>query len=65
MKETFLSKYRNHCRTRHLREEIFRMTQKEDESLEDYVEKLHYNLHRFKHIDWDQEKEYIHNGNEG
>jgi len=38
MKETFLSKYQDYCRTRDLREEVFRMIQKEDESLEDYVE---------------------------
>jgi len=44
MKETFLSKYEDYCRTRDLREEIFRMTQKEEESLEDYMEWFHYNL---------------------
>jgi len=51
MKEFFLSKYQDYCRTRDLREEVFRMTQKEDESLEDYVEAFHYNLQRSKHID--------------
>lgn len=31
------------------------MTQKEDESLEDYVEWFHYNMQRSKHSDLDQE----------
>ena len=37
MKTPFLSKYQVYCQT-NLREEIFRMTQKEEETLEDYVE---------------------------
>jgi len=44
MKEAFLSKYQDYCRTKDLREEIFRTTQKEEEILEDYVERLNYNL---------------------
>lgn len=55
MKETFLSKYQDYCRNRYLREEVFRMTQKEDESLDDYVEWFHYNLQRSKHNDLDHE----------
>jgi len=55
MKEMLLSKYQDYCRTRDLREEIFRMTQKEDGSLEYYVERFHYNLQRSKHSDLDQE----------
>lgn len=55
MKEMFLSKYQDYCRTGELREEIFRMTQKKDESLEDYVERFHYNLQRSKNNDLDQE----------
>lgn len=55
MKGTFLSKYQDYFRTRESREEIFRMTQKEKEILEDYVERLHYNLQRYKHNDLDQE----------
>ena len=31
------------------------MTQKEDESLEDFVEQFHYNLQRSKHSDLDHE----------
>lgn len=48
MKETFISKYQDYCRTKDLREEIFRITQKEDEILEDYVERFCYNLQRSK-----------------
>lgn len=55
MKETFLSKYQDYCRTKDLTKEVFRMAQKEDESLEDYIERFHYNLKRYKHIDLDHE----------
>lgn len=55
MKETFLSKYQDYCRTKDLKEEVFKMSQKEDESLEDYVEWFHYNLQRSKHSDLDHE----------
>lgn len=55
MKETFLSNYQDYCRTRDVRVEIFRMMQKEEESLEDYVELFHYNLQRSKHSDLDLE----------
>ena len=47
MKETFLSKYQDYFWTKDLKEEIFRITQKE-ESLEDYMEWFHYNLQRSK-----------------
>lgn len=55
MKETFLSKYQDYFKTRDLIEEVFRMTQKEDESLEDYVERFHYNFQRSKHSDLDHD----------
>jgi len=55
MKEMFLSKYQDYCRTKDLRENIFRMTQKEEESLEDYVEQFNYNLQRSKHSNLDPE----------
>jgi len=53
MKYTFQSIYQDYCWTMYLREEIFRMTQKEEENLEDYVERLDQNLQRFKHSDLD------------
>ena len=51
MKQLFLNKYQDYCRTRDRREELFNMAQKEDESLEDFVERLQYNLHRSVHPD--------------
>jgi hypothetical protein len=48
MKKVFLKKYQDYCKGRELREEIFKMTQKEDESLEDYMERFQYNLQRSK-----------------
>ena len=44
MKSAFLKKYQEYCRTRDSRNDIFRMQQQEDESLEDYVERFVYNL---------------------
>ena len=38
MKQTFLLKYQDYCRTRDLKDETFQMTVKENESLEEYVE---------------------------
>jgi len=49
MKKTFLEKYQEYCRSWELREWIFKMTQKEDENLEDYVEWFQYNLQRSSH----------------
>jgi hypothetical protein len=48
MKKYFLKKYQDYCKMRDLHEEIFKMTQKEDKSLEDYVERFQYNLQRSK-----------------
>jgi hypothetical protein len=44
MKPTFLTNYQDYCRTRDLKDEIFQMTAKENESLEEYVEIFQYNL---------------------
>lgn len=49
MKEGFLTKYQDYCQTRERKEELFKMVQKEDESLEDFVERLQYNLQRSDH----------------
>ena len=46
MKQTFLNKYQDYCRSRDLREEIFKMTLKEDETLEEYISIFQYNLQR-------------------
>jgi hypothetical protein len=51
MKQKFLNKYQDYCRTREKKEELFKMMQKEDENLEDFVERLQYNLQRSSHPD--------------
>jgi hypothetical protein len=38
MRHLFLHKYQDYCRTREQREELFKMSQKEDETLEDFME---------------------------
>jgi hypothetical protein len=38
MKQTFIDKYRDYCKAKDTRDEIFRMVQGENESLEDYEE---------------------------
>jgi hypothetical protein len=48
MKSTFLKKYQDYCRTRDSRNDIFKMQQSEEESLEDYVERFLYNLQKTK-----------------
>ena len=44
MQKIFLEKYKDHD----LKEEIFRMNKKEDESLEDLIERFMYNFRRGK-----------------
>jgi hypothetical protein len=51
MRQLFLNKYQDYCRTRERREELFKMSQKEDETLEYFVERLQYNLQRSGHLD--------------
>ena len=46
MKQVFIVKYQKYCRTMDKREELFNMVQKYDESWEDIVERLLYNVHR-------------------
>ena len=41
MKHVFLKRYQDYCR---VNEDIFGMTQTEEENLEDYVERFQYNL---------------------
>ena len=48
MKKIFLKKYQPYCRTRDSKDDIFRMTQHEDENLEDYLERFVYNLQKSK-----------------
>jgi hypothetical protein len=46
MKQAFLTKYQDYCRTMDLKDEIFKMTARENETLEEYVERFQYNLQR-------------------
>jgi len=55
MKEAFLGKYRDYYIPSNLKDEVFKMTQKEDENLEDLVERFVYNIKREKMDNLDQE----------
>lgn len=46
MKTAFLEKYQDYCRSRELKDEIFQMTARPSETLEEYVEHFQYNLQR-------------------
>jgi hypothetical protein len=45
----FSKKYQAYCKGKNLREDIFEMSQRDDESLEDYLEIFLYNIHISKH----------------
>jgi predicted NBD/HSP70 family sugar kinase len=49
MKTTFLRKYQEYCRSKDSRNDIFKMQQQEDETLEDCVERFVYNLQNSRH----------------
>jgi len=55
MQTTFLEKYQDYCKYRNIKEEIFKFTQKEDESLEYCVEQFKYTLQRSGHSNLDKE----------
>ena len=42
MKEAFLDKYQYYCKSHDINEEIFKFSQKEDENMEDCVERFKY-----------------------
>ena len=46
MKQVFLEKYQEYCNTKYKREELFKMVQRDNESLEYFVERLLYNVQR-------------------
>ena len=48
MKNFFLKKYQPYCRTRDSKDDIFRMTHHEEENLEDYLERILFNLQKSK-----------------
>ena len=49
MKASFMKKYQDYCRPRDSRNDIFKIQQHEDESLEDYLERFVYLLHKSKY----------------
>ncbi len=49
MKTSFLTRYQDFCKTRELKDEILKMTAKDNETLEEYVEWFNYNLQRYPH----------------
>jgi len=48
MNKFFLKKYQAYCRPRYSKEDIFRVSQQEDKSLEEYLEWFLYNLQKSK-----------------
>jgi hypothetical protein len=48
MKTTFLKKYQDYCRTRDSHNDIFKMQQQAEESLEDFVDRFLYVLQKTK-----------------
>ena len=44
MKQQFLTKYKDYCKSRYAREEVFKMSQKEVETPEDFLESFNYAL---------------------
>ena len=55
MKATFLEKYKDCCMPHNLKDEVFKMMQKEDENLEDFIEIFSYNVKRDKMHNLDEE----------
>ena len=48
MKQAFLERYLDYCMPINHKEEVFKMVQKEDENLEDLLERFNYNIKRAK-----------------
>jgi hypothetical protein len=48
MKNSFLKKYQNYCKSKDSRNDTFKIQQQEDESLEDYLERSLYNYQKSK-----------------
>ena len=55
MKQTFLDRYLDYCMPTNHKDEVFKMMQKEDENLEDLLERFQYNLKRAKLSNLDDE----------
>jgi hypothetical protein len=48
MKKKFLTKYQPYCKSKDSKGDIFKISQSEDESLEEYLENFLYNMHKSK-----------------
>ena len=48
MKKTFLKKYQDYCKSKDSKDDIFKMQQQEEESLEEYLERFLYNYQKSK-----------------
>jgi hypothetical protein len=48
MRTTFLKRYKYYCRTRDSQNDILKIQQQDEKSLEDYIERFLYNLYRTK-----------------
>jgi len=55
MKQTFLDRYLDYCMPTNHKDEVFKMVQREDENLEEILERFQYNLKRAKMSNVDQE----------
>ena len=55
MKQTFLDRYLDYCMPTNHKDEVFKMVQREDENLEDLLERFQYNLKRAKMSNLDEE----------
>ena len=55
MKQAFLERYLDYCMAFNHKEEVFKMLQKEDENLEDLLERFNYNIQREKIENLDQD----------
>ena len=55
MKNLFLEKYKDYCMPHNLKDEVFKMMQKEDENLEDFIERFSYSIKRAKMHNLDEE----------
>jgi len=55
MKKTFLDRYLDYCMPTNHKDEVFKMMQREDENLEDLIERFNYNLKRANMNNLDEE----------
>ena len=55
MENVFLEKYKDYCMPHNIKDEVFKMIRKEDENLEDFVQRFAYNVKRAKMNNLDEE----------